>query len=438
MLILGHNRKHYIHYRKCPTMKKIILLISILLALTYTANAQITVSYEKGLERILPGDEVLSYLVIYNPNLHAETIQRITFYSDKVYPRMITDVGTIPPKSEYRLPFTFRSDKAGTYTIHVRVKTLNGSVSAYLPFKVIEDYPKLRIDSSELVMGQKNILKVYVEWDSNVTLRPLFNASPSESFGKSFEFVLYPEKRENLTFEIEFRNGDNVHVIQKSVEVDWVEEKGVIMNITSSSTAYRNEAVPVGISVTNLNSYRVENLVLLVGDRTEKISFLDPGETWKTMLYIPAEKEIGIMLEYRNQLGRKYAEKEVLKFSIIDENVVQLCSYEFERDLLSGQVCNFGSTEVKNVMVRFGNESYFIGTVMPEDYEVFSIKTNRTEGTVQISWKNLAGSIESASQKVEGKAREKVEIKSGNELLIASAVIALVVVALAIIALRRR
>ncbi len=419
-------------------MKKIILLCIIFLAFTHTGSAQVTVSYETGVDRILPGDEVLSFLVISNPNFHSEKIQRITFYSDKVYPRIITDIGPIPPKSEYRLPFTFKSDKAGTFTVHVKVKTLNGSVSAYLPFKVIEDYPKLRIDNPELVLGQKNILRVYVEWDSNVTLRPLFNASPSESFGRSFEFVMYPEKRENLTFEIEFRSGDNIHVIQKSVDVEWVDEKGVTLNISSSPNAYRNEAVPVDVSVTNLNSYRVESLVLVVGDSTEKIPFLDPGKSWKIRLYIPAENEVSIFLEYRNQLGKKYTEKDVLRFSIIDESVVQICSYEFDRDLLSGQICNFGSTEVKNVMVRFENESYFVGTVMPEDYEVFSIKTNRTQGTIEVSWKNLAGTIESVSQDIEGKAKEKVEVETGNELLIVSIAIALIVVAIAIIALRRR
>jgi len=117
---------------------------------------------------------------------------------------------------------------------------------------------------------------------------------------------------------------------------------------------------------------------------------------------------------------------------------VQLCGYEFDKGLLSGQVCNLGSTEVKNVIVRFQNETYFIGTIMPEDYEIFSMKTNKSKGHLEISWKNRAGKIETITQKIEGKKIEEKVPKAGNEMLIASVIIALIIVAVAIIGLRRK
>ncbi len=419
-------------------MKKLLLTLMVLAILIVPVSAQVTVNYEIGLERILPGDLVECRLTIHNPNSYPEELRSVVFWSDLVNPRIYSDLGPLAPKSDYSLPFTFRADKPGNYLVKVTVRTYNGAVVTYIPFTVVQDYPKLRLENPELIIGQKNVLKVSVGWYGNVTLRPLFNATPSETSGKSFEFIYYPEKRENLTFEVEFRNGNNLHVIKKSIEVSWVKEKGISFNITNNRNAYRNEVIAIDITATNLNDYRVENVVLKVGENIRKIPYLDPSQSWNVRLYIPAREEINVILSYRNQLGEEYTEKETLRLNIIDESTVQICSYEFDKDLLSGQICNFGSTEVKNVVVEFGGEKYFVGTIMPEDYEVFSIKTNKTKGTLEVSWKDLAGNIESVSLDIAGKKVEEIKVKSGNELLIVSAVIAAAVVAIAIIALRRR
>ncbi len=420
------------------TMKKIVLILFALAILAAPSAAQVTVSYKIGLNRILPGDVVDCSLVITNPNDYTENIKSVVFYSDLVSPKLVLGIGLIPPKSEYTLPFSFSADKPGTYTVKVRVATPNGSVDMYIPFAVVEDYPKLRLENSEIVLGQKNVLKVYVDWYENVTIRPLFNATPSESYGKSFEFIYYPSKKENLEFEIEFRNGNNVHVIKRAVEVSWVEEKGVPINITGVSNAYRNEAVEMDIVVTNLNSYRIEDVELKTGDIVRKTAYLDPGKSWDVRLYVPAEKKIDVFLSYSNQLGKRYKEEEVAKLNIINESAVQVCSYEFDKGLLSGEICNFGSTEVKNVVVEFGGEKYFVGTVMPGDYEVFSIKTNKTQGSIEVSWKNLAGKIESISQEIKGMEIKTVKREAGNGVLIMSAAIALIVVIIAVLALRRK
>ncbi len=419
-------------------MKKLVLTFVALTILTLPASAQVTVNYEIGLERILPGDVVECRLIINNPNPYPEELRSVVFWSDLVDSRIYSDLGPLAPNSDYILPFMFKAEKPGNYLVKVTVRTYNGAVVTYIPFTVVQDYPRLRLENPELIIGQKNVLKVSVEWYENVTLRPLFNATPSEAFGKSFEFIYYPEKKENLTFEVEFRNGNNLHLIRKGVEVSWIKEKGLSLNITNNRNAYRNEVIAVDIVATNLNDYRVENVVLRVGDVIRKVPYLDPGQSWNVRLYIPAKEEIGVILSYSNQLGEEYTEEETLKLNIIDENAVQICSYEFDKDLLSGQICNFGSTEVKNVMVEFEGEKYFVGTIMPEDYEVFSIKTNKTEGVLEVSWKNLAGSVESVSQEIVGKKTEEVKSQAGNELLIVSAAIAIAVIAIAVIALRRR
>ena len=419
-------------------MKKLVLTLVVFTILAVPATAQVTVNYDIGLDRILPGDTVECKLIISNPNPYPEELRSVVFWSDLVSPRIYSDLGVISSNSVYYLPFTFKAEEPGNYLVRVTVKTYNGIVTTYIPFTVINESPKIRLENPELVLGQKNVLKVFVDWYDNVTLRPLFNASPSESFGRSFEFVFYPEKKQILEFEIGFSNGNNFHAVRKSIEVSWVEEKGVSLNITGLSNAYSNEAVEITVVVTNMNTYRVEDLELKVGERIRKIAYLEPERQWSVKLYVQAEEEIPIHLSYRNQIGKSYSYDDVLNLEIIDESAVQICSYEFEKDLLTGQICNFGSTVVKNVIVGFENETYFVGTILPEDYEVFSIKTNRTEGTLNVSWKNLAGGVESSSMEIKGKKNEIIKGETGSEVLIISVVLAVVIVIVAVFALKRR
>ncbi len=419
-------------------MKKLVLTLLLLLSFVAPANGQVSVSYEIGLNKILPGDEVKSTLIIYNPNPYPEELRSITFWSDKIHPRIFSNLGPIPPNSEYKLPFTFKADKPGDYLIKVTVRTYNGAIVTFIPFTVVEDYPKLKLENAEFVLGQKNTIKLTTDWHDNITVKPLFDAYPSESFGKNFEFVFYPEKRMNLSFEIEFKNGNNIHRLIQTIEPSWIEEKGVVLNTTYNKNAYINEAVTISISITNLNEYRIENLHLEIDNEVRNLAYLMPNETWNIKVNLPAQKEFKVSLEYSDETGKKLRKEEVIRLDIINESAVQLCGYEFDKGLLSGQVCNFGSTEVKNVIVRFQNETYFIGTIMPEDYEIFSMKTNKSKGHLEISWKNKAGKIETITQKIEGKKIEEKVPKAGNEMLIASVIIALIIVAVAIIGLRRR
>ncbi|WP_456477800.1 hypothetical protein [Geoglobus ahangari] len=419
-------------------MKKLFFLLIGSLLLLQLASAQVTLDYEVGLSKILPGDEVDCYLVITNPNLHSETIRSIVFYSDLVTPRIITDIGVLPAKTSYRLPFTFKAEEPGKYVVEVRVRTYNGSITYYMPFTVSSSYPVLTVENPEVTLGEKNVLRVRVEWPENVTVRPLFNATPSEAYGRMFEFVYYPKKKEDLRFEVEFRNGENVHRIIRAVNVTWNEMKDVVMNVTVNRNAYENEAIKVSVGVANLRNTPAYAVTVRVGESEKKIPVLNPGEAWKFDFNVMATRILRVELSYLDEMGIKHVMSESREIGIINASAVQLCSYEFDKGMLTGEVCNFGSTEVKNVVVSFEGRKYFVGTIMPEDYEVFSIKGNSSNGTLTISWKAASGDVLSISEEIEG---ERVTVKAaegGSEILIASGAIAVVIVAIAIYALRRR
>lgn len=419
-------------------MKKLFFGALVVLALLQSVNAQVVLDYEIGLDRILPGDIVDCYLVITNPNLNPETVRSVVFYSDLVYPRIVTDIGTLAGKSVYRLPFTFSAEKPGRYIVEVKVRTYNGDLTYYIPFTVTDAYPVLRVENPEVIVGERNVLKVSVDWDENVTIRPLFNATPSESFGKSFEFVYYPKKRERLAFEIEFRNGENLHRVVREVNVTWNEVRDVAMNVTYNRNAYENEALRVSVGIANLRTSPIYDVSVSLGDVEKSVPVLNPGEGVNFEFSVMATKMLGVNLTYLDERGTRHEIGEQKELEIINESTVQLCSYEFDNGILTGDVCNFGSTEVKNVVVSFGGKRYFVGSIMPEDYEVFSIKTNRSNGTLVIEWKNVAGAVLSTSTQIEG---EKVEVKvkeGGNEIVIVSVAIAVVIIILAVYAMRRR
>lgn len=417
---------------------KRFLIPFLLYILVSVASAQISVDYRIGLEKILPGDIVDCELVIRNSNLHSEELRSVVFYSDLVKPRLVTDIGTLAPSSEYILPFTFQADKPGKYTVQVKVRTYNGSVSYYIPFSVVEDYPKVFLENSRVVVGEDNLLRLNVEWYENVTVRPLFNASPSESHGKEFEFLYKPENKENLTFEIEFLNGNNRHIITKTYSVEWQDSRDVVLNISSKSTAYRNESVKITAGITNLRNSPVYDIALKIGDRVRKIPVLDAGESRIVEEYLTAGERIEIFLEYTDESGIKHAKQEEVEMKILDKDAVSLCGYSYEEGTIAGEICNFGDTEIRNVMVEFKDKSYFVGSILPKDYEVFSLE-GEGNGSIKVSWEALSGEVFTRSFTV---FEEKPALKStgneGREILYISTVLAVVIVLIAVYAMRRR
>ncbi|MBE8539614.1 hypothetical protein [Geoglobus acetivorans] len=417
-------------------MKKLIFFIGLLILIA-PAAAQVSVTYEIGQDRILVGDEVECFLIIKNPNPIPENLRSIVFFSDLISPRIFSEVGVIPPNSEYRLPFIFKAEKEGTHIVEVSVKTYNGIIRTYIPFTVESAEPELVLRTSEVYLGEKNIISVSAIWDSAVRIKPLFNASPSESYGNDFEFVFTPEKPEKLRFEIEYNNGDNIHSVVKEVNPVWVTSSGVTLSVTYNRNAYSNEAVEVTVKVANLKKSPINSLTIAIGENEKFIPELKPNETWEGHFYIQPEKSTDVTLKYRDELGKEHEMTKKLEFSTINESAVQICGYEFEDSTLTGEVCNLGSTEVKNVIVRFGGKSYFVGSILPEDYEVFSFKA-KGNGTIEVSWKNLAGNVLTISSFAEERKAEIKSTEGGREILYASAIVSVAIILLAILAFRRK
>jgi len=418
-------------------MKKLFFIL-IMLFLLQPVSSQIVVTHEKGLTKILPGDVVDCYLIIQNPNSHAEMIRSIVFYSENVNPRLISDVGTVPAKSTYKLPFTFKAEKAGKYLVEVRIKTKNDTIKYFIPFNVVQDFPQLKLENKEIYLGEKNVLKVVVNWETNVTIMPLFDATPSLAYGKEFEFVYTPEKKEEIAFRILFNNGDNRHEVVREVNVSWIEKRDILYNVTYQSNAYKDEAIEIKIGLFNPRNHDIFDISLRIGDEVKNKPVLKAGESETFSFYVTAKERLNLEIKYKDEEGVEHKKTEVLPLKILDEEVVQLCSYELDKNILSGEVCNLGTTEVKNVVVTFNDKRYFVGSILPEDYEVFSIKTNKTGGVIQISWKNLAGDVFEISESVKEEKPRLKERGGGTWLITISAVIAIAMFALALIVVRRR
>ncbi|ADC64200.1 hypothetical protein Ferp_0008 [Ferroglobus placidus DSM 10642] len=422
-------------------MKKFLTILFASLFIIVPSSAQVTVKEVKvGLDRIFVGDEVDCSIVLENKNSFAEKISSIVFYSDLVEPRIITDIGVIPPLSTYELPFTFKAEKPGKFSVEVKVSTPNGSTTYYVPFVVEKEMPEVVLQNTTIYLNEVNLLKVSVNADFDVYIKPLFNATPEVAYGREAVFKYYPKEREKIAFKIYFYNGRNYHEYVKEFKVEWKESRGVYFEVRAPEKVMVYDAVKVDIFVTNLKREAVYNIRLKALDRVFSYPVLLPSQSKNFSMYVTAFKPgvftFNVELSYENEEIKR--ETKSIEVKVLNESAVDVCSYEFSEDVLRGEICNRGASEISSVVVFFGEEKAFVGSVAAGDFEIFEIKAKNTTGTLKLQWRNAAGDLLELEKEVKLE-KVKVEERRASPLpIIVSVVAALVIISLALIALRRR
>ncbi len=429
-----------------PILTLILILIfmsSILLIIPLSSAQLIVKEVKMNPEIIFPGENVDCKLVIENVGNTAEKITSIIFYSNAVKPKSELKIGTIPPLSTYEFPFTFKAEKSGRYIVSVKISSENSSLYYYIPFNVEDKLPELILLNDKIVLGELNRIKVKIDTDINVYIEPLFNATPKTVYGNGGEFLFYPKKRIPLKFKIYFYNGRNYHEYIQTFNPRWEESKGVFIRIKSPENAYLFDAVPINIEITNLKNNTIFKISISSEDegiQKLELAKLDSGESANLTTYYtpisPGIKVINLKIMYEDLA--KYIESRKVVINVSKKPYLDLCSYEFEKGVISGEICNLGFTEAKNVIVSVGSVKSFIGTISPNDYETFELSLkNESVDKLGIEWMNKAG--KSLKLEKEIPIREvKIEVKSSNTPIIISAVIAIIVVGIVFFILMRR
>ncbi len=422
-------------------MKKFLITLIVLSILATPSAAQVSVKDVKiGLQKIFVGDEVDCTITIENKNSYPERVTSVVFFSDLVRPRIISNIGVIPPQSTYELPFTFKSEKPGKFFVEVKVSTPNGSVTYYIPFVVESKLPEVILENSTIYLNEENLLKIRVDSDFDVYIEPLFNASPSVVYGREALFVYYPMKKEKVAFKVYFYNGRNYHEYVKEFQVEWKKSRGVYFEIKAPEKVLLYDAARIDVYVTNLKRETVYNLRIKALDKEYSYPSLLPGQSKNFSIYVTAFKpstfDVSVELSYENR--EVVRETKRVEIEVLNESSVDICNYEFEEDVIRGEICNRGLSEISGVVVSFNDVKTFVGSVAPGDFEIFEVKAKNESGVLRLEWRNLAGDLLRLEKFVE---REKVEVKKSEvspAVLIVSIAAAIAIILLAVVALRKR
>ena len=422
-------------------MKKFLTILFALLFFIAPSSAQVTIKEVKvGLDKIFVGDEVDCSIVLENKNSFAEKISSIVFYSDLVEPRIVTNIGVIPPLSSYEFPFTFKAEKPGKFLVEVKVSTPNGSTTYYIPFVVERELPEVVLQNTTIYLNEVNFLKVKVNADFNVYIKPLFNATPEIAYGKEAVFKYYPKEKERIAFKIYFYNGRNYHEYVKEFRVEWKESRGVYFEVRAPEKVLIYDAVKVDIFVTNLKREAVYNIKLKALDKVFSYPVLLPSQSKNFSMFVtafnPGTFTVNVELSYENEGITREVKSVAVK--ALNESAVDVCSYEFSEDVLRGEICNRGTSEISSVVVFFEKEKAFVGSVAPGDFEIFEIKAKNTTGILKLQWRNAAGDLLEIEKEVKFENVKIEERKASPMLIVISIAAALVIIALAVMALRRR
>jgi len=151
----------------------------------------------------------------------------------------------------------------------------------------------------------------------------------------------------------------------------------------------------------------------------------------------PGKSVVTVYFEYEDE--KVVRKTKTIEIEVLNESVIDVCSYEFEEGSIRGEICNKGLSDVTSVIVTFDDKKTFVGKVSSGDFEVFEIPVgNETAGKLKIRWRNMAGDVLEVEKPVK---RPEIQIKaksSSGALVVASILVAAVIIAIAVLSLRRR
>lgn len=416
------------------------LIGTLLIFLSPIQALALSISYEITPEIVLPNGYA-DCVITLKAGSNAIEINSISFLSGTIEfePSHIQHVGNLSPGGVYTVKVSMKSSTVGRQNGQILVSTSEGTFSQNIELVVDDRFPEISL-ASPLYRGEVNYAKILISTPillKNLRIEALFNSSPKVFFvgnlvgATDFQFRL-GEEQEYLKFKISFYNGRSYHELEKTIKVDYLHSKGLVMNLQSSKDIlFIGEAVNLSVEITNLRSDDIYNVELqLKGNgkfsrNVEKIDKISAGSK-KDLNFIFSPRESGIVeisakIAYEDFFGAKYEKLENLTLTVLDSYVLQIINprivSEIGKTKISGEVVNYGHRIAINTKVSafcYGERAdYYIGEIDAKDYETFDLEISCGNVTLLLTWWNDAGDSFSVSEKLE---LEKLEQREANPL----------------------
>ena len=441
-------------------MLKKCLTILLLLIIVQTVSAQI-VKVEIDPQTLLPNDVAeckLTFTAQENTYISGITIHSPS--EVQVIPSSISGIGWLSAGSSYEFPFTIKAKESGIYTLTVYINTLNGTIKQSITIRVLDQMPDIILDKTVLTLNEVNTVQFTVTSPlniQNVVVQPLFEADPQIIFvqdGKgSFKFE--PTKPQPLKFKISFYNGRNYHEVVRTVDVSYVESRGVLLNVTSKyPVALIGDVIPIEVDVTNLRCddiYSI-NVASNFSKKQFQIPSLKPGETANIEFDFCSKthgiKDVQITVTYKDEFNNIHRKLRSVEIKVLNETTLQFSGIDVKVDTtgltVTGDVCNNGRSKAYNVYVVAESngivKTYYIDSLEPSDFDTFEFTFANYSNPIvlKVKWNNELGYSFEIEKVVEVPNQKFVEKGTDNTGIIVSFTVLAFVVILILLAWKRR
>ena len=441
-------------------LKRFLPLILTLLVIQ-TASAQV-VKVEMSPQTLLPNDVADCKLIFTaQQNTYVSGITIFHPSEVQVVPSSFSGIGWIFSGESYEFPFTIKAEKSGIYTLTIYVNTLNGTVKQSLTVRVLDRMPDIVLDKTVLHLNEVNTVQFTVTFPlpiSNVVVEPLFNSDPKIIYvqnGKGY-FKFEPTKPEPLKFKICFYNGNNYHEVVRTLNVTYIESRGVLINVTPQyPITLMGDVDRINVEIANLRGDTIYSVNITASNCSKKVQIpmIKSGETAKAEFDFCSRnggyKEIVVKVSYRDELNNVYQKIKMIKIKVLNETTLQFSGLEIKPSLegltVTGDVSNNGRTKVYNVFVTASTseqtKTYYIDSLDPSDFDTFEFTFTNYSNTItlHVKWTNEIGEVFETS-KVFKVPFHKVQAKSSVDYIpiVVSVVVLLFVLILIFLSWKRR
>ena len=441
-------------------MLKIPIFLAFLLFAIPLTSAQI-VKVEMNPKTLLPND-IAECKIVFTPqeDTHVSGISIFPPSGIDVKPSSVSGVGKIRAGSSYVFPFTIKAKESGIYTLTAYINTLNGTLKQKIVVRVLDILPKIVLNRTVIYLNEVNKIgfsvSTPIEFD-NIVVEPLFDANPKVIHvnGKG-EFEFEPLKEEPLKFKIKFYNGRNYHEIVQTVEVRYVQSRGVLIN---TSPRYPNTLIgdvnPIGIQITNLRTDTIYSVTVKADggilSRDEiRIPLLKSEESYATEILFCSRKSgyhrINFTVCYSDALDYRHCEVRSVVINVFNESALEFSGLETEFGAngltITGDVSNNGKSVAYSILISAITENltktYYIDRLDPSDFDSFEFSLPPTKDVLlKLKWKNEIGESFENSKVVEIRP-PKAEEQSAAPSIVIPVVVLICVLVIVIFAWKRR
>ncbi len=390
------------------------IIILLMLASINLASAQM-VKIKMEPSTLLPNDVADCKLILTTQqNTYISGISILSPPEIEVKPSSVSGIGYLPSTS-YEFPFMIKAKESGIYTLTILINTMNGTIKQLFVVRVLNIMPDIVLDKTKIILNEVNDVSFTLSSPisiNNVIVEPLFDANPKLIYvenGKG-NFKFEPEDFKPLKFKIKFYNGKNYHEIVKTIDVEYVQSKGVLIN---ASPEYPNTLIgdvdAVNTQITNLMEDTIYSVSVKANSSElskieEKHSLIDPKDSWKTQfLFCPKKggrRDISFEVCYSDDLNRHYCEEKSVVINVLNETTIQFSGIETKIDVggitLSGDVSNNGKSRMFNILItatsKNQTKSYYIDKLDPSDFDTFEFTFPQgVSFTLKSQWMNELG-----------------------------------------------